>query len=63
MPVPGRLSGQALVLAVLQNPVPGVWVTAAVPDTKAGRVTVHLNRAPGSAGKPSTARVAWFVVN
>lgn len=61
--VRGRLSASALVLAVLQNLVPGVWMTAAVPDTKTGQVRLHLNKAPGTATKPMTARVAWFVVN
>ena len=61
--MPGRLSPSALVLAVLQNSVSGVWVTAAVPDRKTGRVTLHLNKAPGTGRKPMTAHVAWFVVN
>jgi hypothetical protein len=56
--VPGGLSTSALVLAVMQNAVAGVWVVSAVPNTSTGKATITLNKAPAG-----TAKVAWFVVN
>jgi len=47
------------VLAVLQNPVAGVWVVSAVPNTSTGKATITLNKTPAS----GSAKVAWFVVN
>jgi len=52
------LSQASLVLALLQEDLPGVAVRAAVPDPAAGTVTVHLTQAPAA----DTA-VAWMVVN
>jgi len=57
---PAGLTSAALVLAVVQNAVPGVWVASAVPAPVTGTVTLNLNVAP-PAGQ--TAHVAWFVVN
>ncbi len=57
---PAGLTSAALVLALLQNAVPGVWVASAVPDPAAGTVTLNLNVAPAGG---QTAHVAWFVVN
>jgi hypothetical protein len=37
-------------------------VAAAVPDTRAGRVTLHLNKASGNRKKLMTVRVARFIV-
>jgi len=56
--VPGGLSAAALVLALMQNSVSGVWVANAVPNTSTGKVTINLNQAPSS-----SAKVAWFVLN
>lgn len=61
--VPGGLGSSAVALAVLQNAVPGVWVTSAVPNVSTGNLIIGLNKAPGSAKRHMTARVAWFVVN
>jgi hypothetical protein len=58
--VPGGLTASALVLALLQNAVPGVWVVSAVPVPAAGSVKISLNAVPGAG---VTAQVAWFVVN
>jgi hypothetical protein len=57
---PGGLSRGAMVLALLQNSLRGVWVVSAVPSTTTRSVTISLNRAPGTG---RTAHVAWFVVN
>jgi len=57
------LSAQALVLALMQNNVPGVYVVSAEPNSATGEVTISLNKAPGSASQHKTARVAWFAVN
>jgi hypothetical protein len=61
--VPGGLSASALVLALMQNSVSGVWVASAVPNTSSGKATINLNKAPGSGTAPKTANVAWFVVD
>jgi hypothetical protein len=63
VPVPGGLSGKSLVLALLQTATPGVFVTSAVPHFSTGKVTINLNRAPGTRSHPARAKVAWFVVN
>jgi hypothetical protein len=60
--VPGGLSASALVLALLQTANPGVFVTSAVPNAATGKVTIHLNKAPGTGKAGGTAKVAWFVV-
>jgi hypothetical protein len=61
--VPGGLSASALVLAIMQNAVSGIYVASAVPNTSTGKATINLNKAPGSGTAPKTAKVAWFVVN
>jgi hypothetical protein len=61
--VPGGLSSTSLVLAVLQTAIPGVFVTSAVPNPSTGKVTIHLNKAPGTGKGGGNAKVAWFVVN
>ena len=58
--VPGGLSASALVLALPQTPVTGIWVRAAEPHQVTGKITIHLNRAPV---RPESVKVAWFVVN
>src|SRR5579859_1253592 len=63
MPVPGGLTSASLALAPPQNTVQGVWVVSALPNTSAGKLTITLNKAPGSASSPKTIKVAWFVVN
>jgi hypothetical protein len=40
-----------------------VFVVSAVPNPAAGKVTISLNRAPGSRARPLAAKVAWFIVN
>ena len=52
------LAAASLVLAVLQQNLPGIAVRAAVPDTVTGSVTVQLTQAP-----PVDAAVAWIVLN
>lgn len=61
--VPYALSTAALVFALMQNAVSGIYVTSAVPNTSSGKVTINLNKAPGSASSPKMAKIAWFVVN
>jgi hypothetical protein len=61
--VPGGLAGNPLVLALLQTATPGVFVVSAVPNTSTGKITISLNKAPGTSQHPATAKVAWFVVN
>jgi hypothetical protein len=53
----------SLILATCQSEVPGVWVAAVVPDPPNSSFEIVLNRAPGSAAKPASVIVAWFVVN
>jgi hypothetical protein len=52
------LTGASLVLATLQQDVPGIWVRAAVPNVQGRSFTVHLSKAV-----PAKTKVAWFVVN
>lgn len=52
------LTSGSLVLATLQHNLPGIYVTAAVPDLANEAFTVHLSK---SVSRP--AKVAWFVVN
>jgi hypothetical protein len=52
------LGPASLVLALLQENLPGIAVRAAVPDPTAGSVTVHLTQAP-----PADTVVGWMVVN
>lgn len=61
--VPGGLSGSSLVLALLQTAISGVFVASAVPHNATGKVTINLNKAPGSSRRPRSVKVAWFVVN
>jgi hypothetical protein len=61
--VPGGLTSSALVLALVQNAVTGVWVASAAPNSSTGKVTITLNKPPGSGSAPKTAKVAWFVLN
>jgi len=63
VPVPGGLTAHALVLAQLQTPTPGVFVVSSVPNPATGKVTISLNKAPGTRVHPLTAKVAWFVIN
>ena len=56
--VAGGLTTSSLVLALLQNALPGIYVASAVPNPSTGQVTIHLNAAPGT-----PAKVAFFVVN
>jgi hypothetical protein len=58
--VPGGLATTALVLALLQNAVPGVSVASAVPNKLTGKVTINLNKTPPSTSP--AAKVAWFVL-
>jgi hypothetical protein len=52
------LTAASLVLATLQNNLPGVYVQSAVPDVSEGSFTIHLSKAA-----PASATVAWFIVN
>jgi hypothetical protein len=57
-----KVSGQTIatstmVLAVLQQSRPGVWVTAAVPSPSTDTLTIYLNKAVGKKTK-----VAWFLL-
>jgi len=52
------LTPASLVLATLQQDVPGVWVRSAVPNVTAKSFTVHLSKAVSAKTK-----VAWFVLN
>jgi hypothetical protein len=51
------LTTASLLLATLQNDVPGVWVASAVPDVGGQSFTVYLNAAVRASTK-----VAWFVI-
>ena len=53
-----KLTPASMVLATLQQSLPGVYVEAAVPDIQNNSITVHLNKAV-----TQHAKVAWFVVN
>jgi hypothetical protein len=48
-------------MATVQSDSPGIWVTAAVPDSSTGKVIIRINRAPGTKGKPVA--IAYFVIN
>jgi hypothetical protein len=52
------LTAASMILATLQNDVPGVYVQSAVPDVSEGSFTIHLSKAV-----PTSTTVAWFVVN
>jgi hypothetical protein len=52
------LTPASLVLATLQQDVPGVWVRSAVPNVTAKSFTVHPSKAVSAKTK-----VAWFVLN
>jgi len=52
------LTAGSLVLATLQQDVPGVWVRSAVPNVAGHSFTVHLSKAV-----PAKTKIAWFVVN
>jgi hypothetical protein len=58
--VPGGLASTSLVLALLQNAVPGVSVANAIPSAPTGKITINLNKVPPSTSP--TAKVAWFVL-
>jgi hypothetical protein len=70
VPVSGPLSGSSsfperpsLALATVQSNLPGVFVRAAVLNLAAGTLTIHLNKAPGTAEAPKAVVVGWMVVN
>ena len=52
------LTTSSLVLATLQQNVPGVYVQSAVPNVSGSSFTVHLNKTA-----PARIKVAWFVIN
>src|SRR5262249_13103830 len=52
------LNPTSMVLATLQQSLPGIYIQAAVPDSLNNAITVHLNKAV-----TQNARAAWFVVN
>ena len=54
------LASTSLVLANLQNNLPGVYVEAVVPNVSGHSFEIVLSKAV-PAGK--TAKVAWFIVN
>jgi hypothetical protein len=54
------LSASSLVLATLQNSLPGVSVEAVVPNVTKGSFQIILSEAVPAGSK---AKVAWFVVN
>jgi hypothetical protein len=54
------LTSASLVLATLQNSIPGMYVQAAVPSVSGSSFEIILSRrVPGG----MTANVAWFIVN
>jgi hypothetical protein len=53
-----RIDRNTLVLAVLQQNRPGVWVSSAVPDPEGNGFTIRLNMPV-----PVRTRVGWFLVN
>jgi hypothetical protein len=53
-----RIDAKTLVLAVLQDDRPGIYVRSAVTNSGAGSFTIHLNAAVSS-----DTRVGWFLVN
>ena len=52
------LTAASLVLATVQQNLPGVYVRAAVPNVTGSSVTINLSKAP-----TASAKVAWFIVN
>jgi hypothetical protein len=52
------LTSASLILATLQQKVPGVYVQSAVPDVSKSSFTIHLSKAT-----PAVTTVAWFIVN
>jgi hypothetical protein len=52
------LTAASLILATLQNNVPGVYVQSAVPDVSEGSFTIYLSEAV-----TANTTVAWFIVN
>jgi hypothetical protein len=52
------LAAASLILATLQNNVPGVYVQSAVPDVSEGSFTIYLSEAV-----TASTTVAWFIVN
>jgi hypothetical protein len=52
------LTAGSLVLATLQQDVPGVWVRSPVPNVAGHSFTMHLSKAV-----PVKTKIAWFVVN
>ena len=54
------LTASSLVLANLQNSLPGVYVEAVVPNPSRLKITIYLSKAVPSG---ETAKVGWFVVN
>jgi hypothetical protein len=52
------LTAASLILATLQNNVPGTGIQSAVPDVSKNSFTIHLNKAV-----PVSTTVAWFIVN
>jgi hypothetical protein len=60
------LNNNSIVLATIQNYVPGVFVVAAAPVITGpgafNSFTIHLNKAPGTASAPKSVQVAWFVI-
>ena len=56
VPVPGGLTSQSNVLALVQSNTGRIAVRAAVPNPASGKITIHFN-APAPAGT----KVAWFV--
>jgi hypothetical protein len=53
-----RLTRAGMVLATVQEHMPGVFIEAAVPDFDKRSITVHLSKAAAQ-----NTKVAWFVVN
>ena len=52
------LSAASLVLATVQQDLPGVWVRSAVPDAAGDSLTINLTTTV-----PVATSVGWFVVN
>jgi hypothetical protein len=40
-----------------------IFVTSAAPNTATSKITIRLNKAPGTAASRQTAHIAWFVIN
>lgn len=52
------LTAQSLVMATVQQNVPGIYLRAAVPNPAASSFTIYL-----SGNAPTATTIAWFVVN